>query len=79
MERVGVCKAGERFGLGGFPVCGSCFILSYNVLSDPVLFGGGRDGDKKLSDWAEERGSWAAVTRGEDQDREREGFGLVFV
>ena len=54
----------------------SCFIMSCLILS---YWGGGGDGDKKLSDWTEERGSWAAVTRGEDQDREREGFGLVIV
>ncbi len=54
----------------------SCLIIFCLILS---CWGGGRDGDKKPSDGSEERGSWAAVTMGEDQDREREGFGVVFV
>jgi hypothetical protein len=41
VEGVVVREAGERFGLGGFALYGSCLILYYNVLSDPVLLGGG--------------------------------------
>ncbi len=48
LEGVGVGESGGRSRGGGadcrgscFALCGSCLILSCNVLSDPVLLGGG--------------------------------------
>ena len=48
----------------------SCLLMSFLILS---CWWVDRDGETKASDGSGKRGAWAAVTRGEDQDREREG------
>ncbi len=42
LKLFGSREAGEKFGLDGLSLCGSCLVLSYNVLSDPVLLVGGK-------------------------------------
>ena len=59
-------------GLVGVRLVGlvlSCLVMFCLILS---CWAGERDGDKKLLDGAEERGAYAAVTEGKDQDTERE-------
>ncbi len=81
---MGWANREEGEGVVGLTVVGLVclgLVLSYLLISFLILscWRVERDGETKVSDGSGKRGAWAAVTRGEDQDIDREGLGLVLV